>query len=57
MSPQGKDRICNPLKKVREERQTPAHKVQSNSYAPELLNKQHDMCTLPIKLRIFAVLI
>ena len=57
VSPQGKDRICNPLKKVREERQPPAHKVQSNSYAPELLNKQHDMCTLPIKLRIFAVLI
>ena len=44
VSPKGKDFICKPLKKVRKERQSPAHKIQSNSYIPELLDEQHKMC-------------
>ena len=29
---------------VPKERQSPAHKIQSNSYMPELLDEQHKMC-------------
>lgn len=40
--------ICNdilsPLKQLRKERQTPAHKIQSNDYANEYLSKQHSLC-------------
>lgn len=42
--PQGKDTICNPLKKVRKVRQGPAHKILSDNYEPGLLNEQHEMC-------------
>lgn len=38
------DDILSPLKQLRKERQTPAHKIQSNDYANEYLSKQHSLC-------------
>ena len=37
--------IHSPLHKLRDERQNPAHKISSNYYDTEFLNKQHTITT------------
>lgn len=38
------NKIINPLRVLRKERQDPAHKIQSNLYSNDYLSKQHELC-------------